>query len=88
MIVYGMQDTKSIDNSSNQAAVDPDVEARATDAGLDKDSVLYKSVVRIQSRYRGYAVRKVGICAERNVVIHRGHTWEDAKHFSLEPWNY
>ena len=58
-----MQDTKSIDDSSSQAAIDPDVEARASDAGLDKDSVLYKAVVRIQSRYRGYAVRKVDICA-------------------------
>lgn len=29
---------------------------------LDKDSVLYKAAVKIQSRYRGYIIRKVMPC--------------------------
>ena len=28
-------------------------------AGMDKQSALYRAVVRIQSRYRGYVIRKV-----------------------------
>jgi hypothetical protein len=28
---------------------------------LDKDSALYKAAVRIQSRYRGYVIRKVSV---------------------------
>lgn len=33
---------------------------------LDKDSVLYKAAVKIQSRYRGYIIRKVVLCCRHD----------------------
>lgn len=40
-------------------AVQPDLASKLSDAGVDKNSALYKAAARIQSRFRGYTVRKV-----------------------------
>ena len=40
-------------------AVQPDLATKLSDAGVDKNSALYKAAARIQSRFRGYTVRKV-----------------------------
>lgn len=40
-------------------AVQPDLANKLSDAGVDKNSALYKAAARIQSRFRGYTVRKV-----------------------------
>lgn len=37
----------------------PDLPGAMQRAGVDKQSALYRAVVRIQSRYRGYVIRKV-----------------------------
>lgn len=41
----------------------PDLPDAMQKAGVDKQSALYRAVVRIQSRYRGYVIRKV--CHQR-----------------------
>lgn len=39
--------------------VQPDLADKLSRAGVDKNSALYKAAARIQSRFRGYTVRKV-----------------------------
>lgn len=39
--------------------VQPDLADKLSKAGVDKESALYKAAARIQSRFRGYTVRKV-----------------------------
>ena len=43
-------------------SVQPDLASKLSDAGVDKNSALYKAAARIQSRFRGYTVRKVSAC--------------------------
>ena len=45
--------------------VQPDLADKLSRAGADKGSALYKAAARIQSRFRGYTVRKVGCCSGR-----------------------
>ena len=51
----------SLSNTMNNAtgALRPDLAQYLAKGGLDKESALYKAAARIQSRYRGYVVRKV-----------------------------
>ena len=46
----------------------PDLADKLSRAGVDKESALYKAAARIQSRFRGYTVRKVG-CMLRALCI-------------------
>lgn len=51
----------------------PDLADKLSRAGVDKESALYKAAARIQSRFRGYTVRKVShfksqIVESRNAV--------------------
>lgn len=41
--------------------VQPDLADKLSKAGVDKESALYKAAARIQSRFRGYTVRKVNL---------------------------
>lgn len=50
-------------------AVQPDLASKLSQAGVDKNSALYKAAARIQSRFRGYAVRKVCLVAS----LYTGH---------------
>ena len=43
----------------NTEQVQPDLADKLSRAGVDKESALYKAAARIQSRFRGYTVRKV-----------------------------
>ena len=46
--------------AASSGVLRPDLPVAMQQAGLDKQSALYRAVVRIQSRYRGYVIRKVG----------------------------
>ena len=51
----------SHENDEGKAqVVQPDLADKLSRAGVDKQSALYKAAARIQSRFRGYTVRKVG----------------------------
>ena len=45
--------------SEQQGGVQPDLADKLSQAGVDKESALYKAAARIQSRFRGYRLRKV-----------------------------
>ncbi len=45
--------------STLQGVLRPDLPGAMLAAGADAQSPLFRAVVRIQSRYRGYVVRKV-----------------------------
>lgn len=59
---YGMlqmlQET-STDAGSKELQANQAVEGLVASGGLDRESPLYRAAVHIQSRYRGYIVRKV-----------------------------
>ena len=40
----------------------PDMAQYLAKGGMDRESAIYKAITRIQSHYRGYAVRKVRFC--------------------------
>ena len=42
-----------------EGGMQPDLADKLSQAGVDKESALYKAAARIQSRFRGYTVRKV-----------------------------
>lgn len=44
---------------NDEEQVQPDLADKLSKAGVDKESALYKAAARIQSRFRGYTVRKV-----------------------------
>ena len=46
-------------NQQVEGAMRPDLASRLQKSGVDKESAIYRAAVRIQSRFRGYAVRKV-----------------------------
>ena len=45
--------------ASSAGIMRPDLQAYLSKGGLDKDSAIYRAAVKIQSRYRGFAVQKV-----------------------------
>lgn len=45
--------------SEQQGGVQPDLADKLSQAGVDKESALYKAAARIQSRFRGFRLRKV-----------------------------
>ena len=47
--------------------IQPDLADKLSLAGVDKDSPLYKAAARIQSRFRGYTVRKVSRGTSRSL---------------------
>ncbi len=47
------------DPTGRAGVLRPDLPEAMQAAGMDRSSALYKAVVRIQSRYRGYVIRKV-----------------------------
>ena len=49
-------------NGEDGVTVQPDLADKLSRAGVDKESALYKAAARIQSRFRGYTVRKVSCC--------------------------
>ncbi len=57
----GVQSADGINYAAQQSGelLQPDLADKLSRAGVDKESALYKAAARIQSRFRGYTVRKV-----------------------------
>ncbi len=57
----GVQSADGINDAAEQSGelLQPDLADKLSRAGVDKESALYKAAARIQSRFRGYTVRKV-----------------------------
>ncbi len=56
----GVQSADGINDAQQSGELlQPDLADKLSRAGVDKESALYKAAARIQSRFRGYTVRKV-----------------------------
>ena len=57
----GVQSAGGVNDAAEQSgeSLQPDLADKLSRAGVDKESALYKAAARIQSRFRGYTVRKV-----------------------------
>lgn len=55
--------------TNNSEQVQPDLADKLSKAGVDKESALFKAAARIQSRFRGYTVRKVNPLQECVLAI-------------------
>ena len=68
----GVQSADGIHDAAQQSGelLQPDLADKLSRAGVDKESALYKAAARIQSRFRGYTVRKVS-CIESQTIDSR-----------------
>ncbi len=67
----GVQSADGINDAGQSGELlQPDLADKLSRAGVDKESALYKAAARIQSRFRGYTVRKVS-CIESQTIDSR-----------------
>lgn len=69
--------TDAASERQTEVAAQPDLANKLRDAGVDKSSALYKAAARIQSRFRGYTVRKVCLLhflANLKLLAGKGYT--------------